>query len=190
MITAVQTCIPPAPPGPPAKVYLMELRNHARHALAFSRRLSSGLLASFKTPEDWVFQIHPKANHALWIAAHIGMGDNSIVGRFRQDLTKKPDGWNELFWFGSQPRADASVYPAAEEVVSYYHDRRGVLLRVLDELSDETLRSPAPTTGERSPIAGAPSIGHLFIFASQHEAMHSGQLTVAHRALGHAPLLT
>jgi uncharacterized damage-inducible protein DinB len=168
----------------------MELRAHARHALAFSRRLSNGLLASFKTPEDWVFQIHPKANHALWIAAHVGMADNSIAGRFRPEMTVKPQGWNELFWFGSQPKADARLYPAAEEVVAYYHERRGVLLRVLDELSDDELRAPAPSAGERSPIAGAPSIGQLFIFASQHEAMHSGQLTVAHRALGHAPLLT
>jgi uncharacterized damage-inducible protein DinB len=168
----------------------MELRDHARHALTFSRRLSSGLLASFKTPEDWVFQIHPKANHALWIAAHLGLVDNSIAGRFRPAVATKPEGWDALFSFGSQPKADASFYPSAEEVIAYYHDRRGVLMRVLEELSDDELRAPAPATGERSPIAGAPTIGHLFIFTSQHEAMHSGQLTVAHRALGHAPLLT
>jgi uncharacterized damage-inducible protein DinB len=168
----------------------MELRDHARQALQFARRMSSGLLASFKTPEHWVFQIHPKANHALWIAAHIGLADNSIIGKFRPALAKKPDGWNELFWFGSQPKPDASLYPVAEEVLAYYHERRETLLRVLDELSEEELRAPAPAAGERSPIAGAPSIGQLFIFASQHETMHSGQLTVAHRALGHAPLIT
>ncbi|HEX6963378.1 MAG TPA: DinB family protein, partial [Lacipirellula sp.] len=164
-------------------------RDHARQALVFSRRLSSGLLASFRTPEDWVFQIHPKANHALWIAAHIGLVDNSITNRFRSDLTTKPEGWDALFSFGSQPKADASVYPSAEEVLAYYHDRRGVLMRVLEELSERELRGPAPAADERSPIAGAPSIGHIFIFASQHEAMHSGQLTIAHRALGHAPLI-
>jgi uncharacterized damage-inducible protein DinB len=167
----------------------MELREHARHALTFSRRLSSGLLASFKTPEDWVFQIHPKANHALWITAHIGLVDNSLTNRFRSDLTTKPEGWDALFSFGSQPKADPELYPAAEDVLAYYHDRRAMLLRVLEELSEEELRAPAPAASERSPIAGAPSIGHIFIFASQHEAMHSGQLTVAHRALGHAPLI-
>jgi uncharacterized damage-inducible protein DinB len=168
----------------------MELRDHARHALTFSRRLSCGLLASFKTPEDWVFQIHPKANHALWITAHIGLVDNSIAARFRAGAAAKPEGWDALFSFGSQPRADASLYPAAEEALAYYHDRRAVLLRVLEELSEEELRAAAPAAGERSPIAGAPSTGHIFLFASQHEAMHSGQLTVAHRALGHAPLIS
>jgi hypothetical protein len=60
---------------------------------------------------------------------------------------------------------------------------------VLDEVSDKELRGPAPAAGERSPLAGAPSIGHGFIFVAFHEGMHSGQLTVAHRALGNAPVI-
>jgi uncharacterized damage-inducible protein DinB len=64
-----------------------------------------------------------------------------------------------------------------------------VLLKVLDELSEEELRAAAPAAGERSPIAGAPSLGHAFIFIAYHEGMHSGQLTVTHRALGHAPIV-
>ena len=33
-----------------------------------------------------------------------------------------------------------------------------------------------------------PNIGQVFLFASQHEALHDGQLTIAHRGLGHKPL--
>lgn len=50
----------------------MDLRAHARHCLAFSRKMTEGLLAGFKTPDDWVFQVHPESNHALWIAAQPG----------------------------------------------------------------------------------------------------------------------
>jgi hypothetical protein len=32
-------------------------------------------------------------------------------------------------------------------------------------------------------------LGHAFIFIAYHEGMHSGQLTVTHRALGHAPIV-
>jgi uncharacterized damage-inducible protein DinB len=167
----------------------MELRDHARHALKFSRRLASGLLASFKTLEAWVFQVHPKANHALWITAHVALADNSFISKFRPALAKKPDGWDALFWFGSEPKADASLYPDPEEVLAYFHERRETLLAVLEELSDEEMHAAAPPAEARSPLAGAPNMGHAFIFASQHEAMHAGQLTVAHRALGHAPLL-
>jgi uncharacterized damage-inducible protein DinB len=167
----------------------MEVREHARHALAFSRRLTSGLLASFKTPEDWVFQIHPKANHAFWITAHIALADNSFISKFRPALASKPEGWDELFWQSSEPKPDASLYPAIEEVLAYFHERRHTLLRLLDELTDEELAAPAPPAGARSPLAGAPNMGQSFLFISQHEALHAGQLTVAHRALGHAPLI-
>jgi uncharacterized damage-inducible protein DinB len=167
----------------------MEVREHARHALAFSRRLTDGLLASFKTPEDWVFQIHPKANHALWIAAHIALADNSFIGKFRPALASKPDGWDALFWQASEPQSNATIYPAAEEVLAYFHERRATLLKLFDELADEELSAPAPPAGARSPLAGAPNIGQSFIFIAQHEALHAGQLTVAHRALGHAPLI-
>ena len=167
----------------------MEVREHARHALSFSRRLTTGLLASFKTPEEWVFQIHPKANHALWIAAHIALADNSFVGKFRPAQANKPDGWDDLFWQASEPKPDATLYPPADEVLAYFHERRATLLRLLDEGTDEEFSAPAPPAGAKSPLAGAPNIAQSFIFIAQHEAMHAGQLTVAHRALGHAPLI-
>lgn len=167
----------------------MELRDHARHLLQFSRKFTEGLLASFKTPEDWVFQIHPKVNHAMWITGHLGLVDNSFIFRFRPDRGRKPEAWDQLFGFGSQPQPRVDVYPPVAEVQSYFRERREALLAVLDEMSEEELRAPAPAPGERSPIAGAPSIGHGFIFVAYHEGLHSGQLTVAHRALGHAPVI-
>jgi uncharacterized damage-inducible protein DinB len=167
----------------------MQFRDHAHFALAFSRRLTDGLLAEFKTRDDLLFQVHPKANHALWIAGHLAIADNTFINRFRPPMAEKPDGWDAMFWFGSQVTSDSSAYPQETEVLAYFRDRRAALLRVLDEVSDDELTGPAPPAGARSPIAGAPNIGHLFLFASTHEAMHAGQLTVAHRALGNAPLI-
>ncbi len=94
-----------------------------------------------------------------------------------------------MFWFGSQVKADSAAYPPEAEVLAYFRERRAKLLAVLDEVTDAELAAPAPPAGERSPIAGAPNLGHLFLFAASHEAMHAGQLTVAHRGLGHPPLL-
>lgn len=165
------------------------LRDHARYGLMFSRRLTEGLLACFKTRQDWLFQVHPKANHAMWIAGHLGLADNGIIKRFRPDAASKLEGWDAIFWFGSQVSAESSRYPAEAEVLEYFRERRAKLLAVLEELTDAELAAPAPAAGERSPIAGAPNIGQLFLFAATHEGMHAGQLTVAHRALGHPPLL-
>lgn len=33
----------------------MDLREHARHALQFSRRMADGLIAELKSREDWLY---------------------------------------------------------------------------------------------------------------------------------------
>ena len=71
-------------------------------------------------------------------------------------------------------------------MLGYFRDRRAALLKVVDDLSDEELSAPAPE--KNSPIAGAPCIGHILLFAAYHEGVHSGQLTIARRGLGHDPL--
>lgn len=166
----------------------MDFKAHAKQALGTSRGLIEGVLEAFKTPADWLYQSHPKANHATWIIGHLGLADNAFIGNFREDLKQKPDGWDDFFWFGSELRADTSVYPGSEELLGYFRERRETLLKVLDECTDEQLNAPAPTEG--SPIAGAPNIGHYFLFAAVHEGVHFGQLSVAHRGLGNGPMIT
>ncbi|MCH2117364.1 MAG: DinB family protein [Pirellulales bacterium] len=166
----------------------MDLKAHARFSLQKSRNLAERLLDDFKTREDWLFQPHSKANHALWITAHIALADNQFGAVFRPDSARKPDGWDEWFWFGSQLREDTGVYPDHEEVYAYYQNRRETLLEVLDELTVDELSGPAPEAAGQGPLAGAPSMGFAFFFIAYHEGVHTGQLTVVHRALGNAPL--
>jgi hypothetical protein len=56
---------------------------------------------------------------------------------------------------------------------------------ILEGLNDEDLDKPTPE--------GAPdflaTVRHVFELAVWHEGIHVGQLTVARRALGHAPLV-
>ena len=165
----------------------MDLKAHARYELENARRMTEGMLLSFESADDWFYQAHPKANHALWIVAHLALADNAFLSRFRPESGHKPEGWDDLFWFGSSLH-DRSAYPSANDVLAYFRDRRRTLLEVFEQLTDEELAAPAPAPEERSPIAGAPCMGHLFIFAARHEGIHSGQLSVAHRGLGHDPL--
>ena len=167
----------------------MDLKAHAKQLLSVSRRVTEGVAASLKTPDDWFYQAHPKANFPLWIFGHLGLADNRFISQFRPQLANKPQGWDELFWFGSQHNSDRSAYPSPDEVLAYFRERRETLLKVLDEVTQDELNAPAPAAGQRSPIAGAPSIGQLFLFAAVHEGLHGGQLTVAHRGLGNPPLM-
>lgn len=104
-------------------------------------------------------------------------------------MIDRPEGWSELFWFGSKPVSDVSKYPSSDEVLAYFRQRRETLLQLLDELSDEQLQASAPPLGSNTPLAGAPNMGHAFLFAAQHESLHAGQLSVVSRALGQMPLL-
>ena len=166
----------------------MDLKAHARSSLSLARRLTTSMLADFNTLDDWFYQAHENANHALWIVGHLGLADNAFASKFRPKLGVEPDGWKELFWFGSQPMSDPKKYPPIDEVLDYLEDRRNILLQVLDELSMDELTEPAPPADSASPLAGAPNIGQVFFFISYHEGMHSGQLSIARRGLGHAPL--
>ena len=167
----------------------MDLKAHARHSLQNSRRIAEGVVAALKTPDDWFYQVHPQANHPLWIVGHLGWVDNRFVSRFRPQLAVDRPGWSDMFGMGSKITTDREAYPAPEEVVAYFRDRRVVLLKVLDEVSEAELNEPVPAANARGPLAGAPSVGHIFLFAAMHEGMHAGQLTVAHRGLGHPPLV-
>ena len=64
----------------------MDLKAHAFSSLKLSRRLTSSLLADFDTLNDWFYQAHPQANHALWIVGHIGMADNAFTTKFRPKM--------------------------------------------------------------------------------------------------------
>ena len=166
----------------------MDLKEHAKYALQRARWITEQLLESFQTEDDWFYQCHPTANHAMWIVGHLGLADNSFTSRFREQLADKPAGWDELFWFGSELQSDRGVYPSSDEVLTYFRNRRETLLSTIDDLTDDELQAPAPPAGEMHPVAGAPCIGHILLFAASHEWMHSGQLTVARRGLGHTPL--
>ena len=167
----------------------MDQKAHIGYMLGRSRWMTEQLLESFKTDDDWFYQPHPQANFALWIVAHLGLADNAFASRFRPDRGSKPDGWDELFWFGSELKDDRSAYPSPAEVLAYFKERREVLLSVVEELTEDELNAEAPGPDERSPIAGAPNLGHLLMFAAYHEGVHTGQLTVAHRGLGHKPIV-
>ena len=168
----------------------MDLKDHARYALTSQRFFTEQILEGFKSRDQWLYQSHPQANHAMWIVGHLGLAGNHFASMFRPEAADVPAGWEELFWFGSELKSNTSLYPAHEEALAYFRDRHNTLLKVLEDVSEEELNASAPAAGEPSPIAGAPCQGHAFLFAARHEAMHAGQLSIAHRGIGHAPLFS
>jgi len=163
----------------------MAIKDNILFSLAQSRRMLGGMMESMKSREDWLYQTHPKANHPLWVVAHLGMADNMFLAKLDPEAGVPKEGWDELFWFGSDIHGDSEKYPDTEEVVAYCHERREKLLAKIETLSDEFLNSPSPDEGM---FSEAPNMAQLLLFVAYHEGVHSGQFSIAHRGLGHEPM--
>jgi hypothetical protein len=163
----------------------VSLKNCLQHGLASARKFSEGMLNNFHTPEQWLHQVHPQANHALWFAGHMGVTDNFFLSIVAPDKAREEPGYREKFGMGSHPTPKASDYPPVEQVLSYMRDRRQTLLSALAAMSEADLSQPTPQ--------GTPdflsNMASVFETAIWHEGLHSGQVSMAHRALGNPPLM-
>jgi len=163
----------------------MSLKTRLERQLKSARQVSEGLLADFKSPADWTRQVHPDCNHALWFVGHMAITDNFFVSLVAPEKAKPLDDLQPLFGMGSQPTADPAKYPPPGDLLSTMRDRRAALLDALSGLTDEDLAKPMP--------AGTPAflsdVGSVFEAAVWHEGLHSGQLTITRRSLGHQPLM-
>jgi uncharacterized damage-inducible protein DinB len=163
----------------------MSLKERLKQQLTSARAISERILDDFHTPEEWLRQLHPGTNHALWFAGHMGQTDNFFVSLVDPKNAAPREGWGETFGMGSQPTGNPDDYPPVAEVLDYMRDRRQALLTALENLSEEELDTRTPK--------GTPEFladyGMVFQAASWHEGMHTGQLTTVRRSLGHVPLM-
>ncbi len=163
----------------------MDYKQRLKAQLELVRGTTEAILAAFKTPQDWTYQVHPQANHALWVAGHLAVADNMMVSRLAPEKAATlPPAYKEMFSPGSKPSPDPNDYPPPESVLALMRERRTALLAALDGLSEADLSKAAPKGGPGfiKDLAG------FFEFAAFHEATHMGQATIARRALGHPPL--
>lgn len=160
------------------------LKDRLKQQMISARDMSERLLTDFKTPEQWTFQVHPGANHALWFAGHMGQTDNFFMSLINPAKRKDQQGWAEHFGTGSQPTSNPEDYPSIEDVLSYMRERRETFLELLDSLDEKDLDTATP--------AGSPDFlgdyAMVFQAAAWHEGLHAGQLSVCRRALGHQPV--
>lgn len=158
---------------------------HIKDALSGARRYSEGLFANFKTPDEWVYQVHDKANHALWCAGHLGSTDNFMLSLIAPEKAKSNERYKALFGGGSEPVGDASQYPSPDEIMDYLRERRKVLLEVLDGMTEADLAKPTPDDAPDF----IPDIESAFRILSWHEGLHAGQASIAHRGLEKSPVM-
>lgn len=164
----------------------MSMVQRIQHQLESARTFTNRILTDFRRPQDWVAQVCNQSNHALWFIGHMGTTDNFFISLLVPDRAVSYQQYQELFGLGSTPSPRLEDYPPIEEVRTYMDDRRRVLLEILADLSDEDLATKTP---EGTPDFLA-DYGQVFETAIWHEGLHSGQLTMVRRSLGHQPTMT
>jgi len=162
----------------------MALKTRLQRQLASARQLTEGFLASLNGPEEWTHQVHPRANHPLWIMGHLAQTDNFLISLVAPEQALPLTEYQECFGMGSQPTNDIAAYPNLDDVRRTFQERREAMLNLLDSLNEDELSAALPegTPDFLSDKASA------FEMAIWHEGMHSGQLSVARRSLGYEPL--
>ena len=162
----------------------MNYRDRLLARLKSAREYSEGLLAKFETPQDWVYQVHDKANHALWFAGHIGSADGYFISVIDPQKVQEKEGFSDRFGMGSKPTSNIDDYPPRDEVLGYMRERRATLMSCLEGMSDEDLEKKTPEgTPDRFP-----DYASVFELAIWHEGLHAGQVSIASRGLGRSPV--
>jgi uncharacterized damage-inducible protein DinB len=147
-------------------------------ALDFSQRLMDGLCEDI--PEEHAtHQPVPGANHMVWQIGHMAWTDDYFLSKLLGGQSALPESWTKLFGMGSEPQADASIYPPLAEMRARRAERRGALLEWYRAQADAKLAEPMPEDYQTF----APNFGALMSSLAAHEAMHAGQVTLIRKSL-------
>lgn len=120
-------------------------------------------------------------NHAAWQIGHIVVSNDSICKMVDVDLDVPKD-WYPLFERFSQPVADASKYPAKDELVSAFQTQHEKIAAALPKVPADKIN--APIGDEKLSQMFATNLDFVTFGLLTHETVHLGQLGMWRRAIG------
>jgi len=127
-------------------------------------------------------------NHPLWILGHLAYSEANIVQHIIKGDENPLMEWKDIFAGGSEPVADAALYPAWETVRHKYEDVHNLTMKFLDTLTDADLETPSKNCPPgREQFFG--TIGGCCMALAMHPIMHRGQVADARRMAGRSRLM-
>ena len=132
------------------------------------------------TDADLLVRPVPGANHAAWQIGNVIAGDMYFIAPELPDTPypELPKGFVDLH--GSAGAKKDVGFLTKAEYLALFEKVRNATIAAVGKLSDADLDRPATGPGK----SFAPTLGKLFLGASNHTLMHSGQFTVIRRKLG------
>jgi hypothetical protein len=160
-------------------------RNHmtGREAIQAALEATKGDLPTYVkdfSDADLLVRPVPGANHAAWQIGNVIGGDIFFIGSELPDTPypQLPPGFAELH--GSKGATKDEGFLTKAEYLELFEKVRSATIAAVGRLTDSDLDRPVTGPGK----AFAPTLGKLFIAASNHTLMHAGQFSVIRRKLG------
>lgn len=129
----------------------------------------------------------PESNHAAWQIGNVIIGDAFLVRDQLPDAEypELPAGFMETHGSEGAGKDGPEGFLTKAEYLALFEKVRAATIASLEKFSDEDL--DRPTTGRMANFA--PTLGHVFLAASNHTLMHAGQFSVIRRKLGKPVLM-
>jgi hypothetical protein len=155
--------------------------------IKFSREYSLQMLDNIPLA-DWFRMPSPAVTHIGWQVGHLAMAEyrmtlERVRGPRPEDDNLISGQFLKLFGKDSVPDWDASKYPAPSDI-------RGVLDRVHAEAMRELAELPEGEwdAAPLKPHSLAKTKMECVFWCAHHEMLHTGQIGLVRRLLGHAPI--
>ena len=150
------------------------------HALATMRWFTMKLIENL-TPDQWMRQVSPGANHIMFNVGHIAYCDAGFLAAAGGATDAVPTSYKALFDQGCLPSERAADYPEPAELLGVLQRAREDLTSHLAGLSGARLLD-APADERLADVS--PMIAQLPGFITLHEGTHAGQILLIRRSLG------
>lgn len=155
--------------------------------IVFARTYTNRFLD--QTPiEEWFRQPPGGVTHIAWQVGHLAMAEyrmslDRIRGTLAQDAELISEEFLRLFRRESVPNPDPGTYPDPAQIRAVYDRVHEQALRELQHLDDSELDMPVVVAHPR-----VKTKLWALVWCAQHEAVHTGQIALLRRQLGHPPL--
>ncbi|QDU32714.1 DinB superfamily protein [Poriferisphaera corsica] len=149
--------------------------------LQLNERLAMGLIDTIPA-ERFTEQPMGIRNHPAWILGHLRVSENTVYGLLTGGKSVCSEEEIAKFKVGSEPIADASMYPEKTELVEGYLEMHRLLIGALEDALPEVFTKKMDV--ERL-ISRFPTYGMFLVHVlAGHEGYHLGQLSTWRRVAG------
>jgi len=163
----------------------MNVTDFSVHCLEGTRKHTLAQVEDL-TKAEMMFQPRPDVNHATWLLGHVVTSENGLILRWCAGESVMPEKFLKVFFMGTSPDPDPSVYPAKEEILAVLAEVHTRAVEVVKGLSAEQL-DERPEGYEEMP-AGAQELfwskGACIYGHALHEAGHAAQISMLRRLMG------